>query len=200
MTSMIKKLGITIMLAIPFGLTVNAQTSTMWKLDKSHTSVNFSINHFFSAVTGRFNEFDGNFNFDPANVKGGTGDFTIQIGSVNTDDTKRDKHLQSADFFDSKSYPAMAFKSTRIEQKSKTEFTVYGKLTIKNTTKDIEVPITVTGQMEHPMMKGTTILGLSSSLKINRNDYGVGSGDWASDMVVGNEVRINIYMELNAMK
>lgn len=94
----------------------------------------------------------------------------------------------------------MTFKSTKIEKKSEKEYLVYGKLTIKDKTKDIVLPFKVTGEMEHPMMKGTVILGLTTNLKINRNDYGVGTGDWAATMVVGDEVDINIHMELNRMK
>jgi len=200
MVSTIKKFGFAVLITVMGVFTANAQNATMWKLDKSHTSVNFSINHFFSAVTCKFSTFDGNFNFDPANLKGSKADFTIAVKSVNTNDSKRDKHLQSADFFNAKAFPNMTFKSTKIEKKSEKEYLVYGKLTIKDKTKDIVLPFKVTGEMEHPMMKGTVILGLTTNLKINRNDYGVGTGDWAATMVVGDEVDINIHMELNRMK
>ena len=94
----------------------------------------------------------------------------------------------------------MTFKSTKIEKKSEKEYLVYGKLTIKDKTKDIVMPLKVTGQMEHPMKKGILILGLVSNLKINRNDYGVGTGSWAATAVVGDEVDITINMELNRKK
>lgn len=200
MVSTIKKIGFLVLISVLGVFSVNAQNATMWKLDKAHTSVNFSVNHFFSAVTGKFTSFEGNFNFDPANLQGSKADFTIEVKSVNTDDSKRDKHLQSGDFFDASTYPTMTFVSTKIEKKSEKEFLVYGKLTIKNKAKDIVLPLKVTGEMEHPMMKGTIILGLISNLKINRNEYGVGSGDWAATLVVGDEVDITINMELNRKK
>lgn len=178
----------------------NAQAATQWKLDKSHTSVNFSINHFFSAVTGKFSNFEGNFNFDPNNVAESKADFTIAVKSVNTDDSKRDKHLQSGDFFNASEFPNISFKSTKIEKKNNKEFLVYGQLTIRDKTKDVVLPLKITGEMEHPMMKGTIILGLASNLKINRTEYGVGTGSWAATMVVGDEVDINIHMELNRKK
>lgn len=200
MVSTIKKIGFAVLLTVLGAFTVNAQNATMWKLDKSHTSVNFSINHFFSAVTGKFTSFDGNFNFDPANLQGSKADFTVAVKSVNTDDSKRDEHLQSADFFNAKVFPNMTFKSTKIEKTSEKEYLVYGKLTIKDKTKEIVLPLKVTGEMEHPMMKGTIILGLSTKLTINRTDFGVGTGSWAATMVVGDEVDINIHMELNRKK
>lgn len=200
MYSTIKKISFAVILTALSVFTVNAQNATMWKVDKAHTSVNFSVNHFFSAVTGKFTSFEGNINFDPANLQGSSVNFTIPVKSVNTDDSKRDKHLQSADFFDAKSYPNITFVLTRFEKKSDKDYVAYGKLTIRNVSKDIALPFKITGEMEHPMMKGTIILGLASTIKINRNDYGVGTGSWATTMVVGDNVDININMELNRMK
>ena len=55
----------------------------------------------------------------------------------------------------------------------------------------------ITGEMQHPMMKGTTILGLEFKYTLDRTEYGVGTGDWAATAVVGDEVEITIPMELN---
>lgn len=174
-----------------------AQEATPWKLDKAHTSVNFSIKHFFSDVTGNFNDFKGTFHFDPDNLAGSNFDFTIKVGSVDTDNGKRDKHLQSKDFFNAKAYPEMRFTSDRIENKGGSDYVAHGDLTIRDQTRKVAIPFKVTGQMEHPMMKGTLILGLEFDTTINRTDFGVGTGDWAATMVVGDEVKIRIPLELN---
>ena len=193
----IKKLCFALLLILLSVFNVSAQDTTMWKIDKSHTSVNFSINHFFSAVTGKFTDFDGKIYFDPKNLKGSKAEFTVSINSVNTDNVKRDKHIQSKDFFDVNTFPKMMFKSTKFEKKSDAEFLVHGKLTVKDKTKDVILPMKITGEMEHPMMKGTLILGVAIDVAINRTDYGVGIGNWATTMVVGDKVKIYIPMELN---
>jgi len=197
MISTIKNLGLAIVLTTLITVSTSAQNATMWKVDKAHTSVNFSVNHFFSAVTGKFTKFNGQINFDPNNLKESKADFSVSINSVNTDNGKRDKHLQSADFFDAKKYPYMTFKSIKIETKSDNEFLVHGKLTIKDKTKEVILPMKITGKMEHPMKKGTVIMGIVINTTINRTDFGVGTGDWATTLVVGNEVKIHIPMELN---
>lgn len=194
--TMIFAVAITVLSTIP----VNAQNATKWKIDKKHTSVNFSINHFFSSVPGKFTDFDGMIHFDPNNLKGSKVDFSVSINSVDTDNRKRDKHLQSKDFFDAKTYSKMSFQSTKIEKKSDKEYLIHGKLTIKDKTKNVVLPMKITGKMEHPMMKGTIILGVVIDTTIDRTDYGVGTGDWAATMVVGNEVKIHIPMELNRKK
>lgn len=197
MISKIKKFSFVVLLTTISAFTANAQNATNWKLDKAHSSVNFSINHFFSEITGKFTDFNGTFNFDPNNLKGSQFTFTISVSSVNTDNSKRDKHIQSKDFFDAKSYSKIKFVSTKFEKKSDKEFFAHGKLTIRNKTKDVILPFKITGEIEHPMMKGTIVLGLSLNITLNRSDYNVGTGDWAATMVVGDEVRISIPIELN---
>jgi len=177
--------------------TMLAQKATPWKLDKAHTSVNFTVKHFFSDVTGIFGDFDGAFSFDPENLQGSGFDFTIKVASVDTDNQKRDNHLQSKDFFNVREFPEIKFASTRIEKKNDSEYIAHGNLTIRDKTKTVALPFRVTGQMEHPMMKGTTILGLEFDTTINRTEYGVGTGDWAATMVVGDEVNVKIPLELN---
>jgi polyisoprenoid-binding protein YceI len=194
----------TMVLAVAFTamsvFSTNAQDATQWKIDKAHTSVKFSINHFFSEVPGNFTDFDGTIHFDPSNLKGSKAEFAVNISSVDTNNGKRDKHLQSKDFFDAKTYPKMSFVSTKFEKKSDKEYLVHGKLTIKDKTKTVTLPMKVTGEMEHPMMKGTLILGVVFETTLDRTDYGVGTGDWAATMVVGDEVSISIPMELNRKK
>jgi polyisoprenoid-binding protein YceI len=200
MVSTIKTMVFAVGIAALSTFSVNAQDATMWKIDMPHNSVNFSINHFFSSVLGKFTDFDGMIHFDPNNLKGSKANFSVSINSVNTDDAKRDKHLKSKDFFDANAYPKMSFNSTKFEKKSDKEYLIHGKLTIKDKTKDVILPMKITGKMEHPMMKGTIILGVVIDTTIDRTDYGVGTGDWAATMVVGDEVRIHIPMELNRMK
>lgn len=192
-----KTLKITALFVVLNTLSINAQQAQMWKLDKSHTSVNFSINHFFSEVTGKFKDFDGTFYFDPNNLEESAMQFSVNVASVDTDNTKRDNHLLSKDFFNAKDFTQMQFTSEKIEKIDDKNFVVKGNLTIKDITKPISLPLKITGQMEHPMMKGTTILGLAISTTIDRTDFGVGTGDWAATMVVGNKVKITIPIELN---
>ncbi|GAA5219824.1 YceI family protein [Membranihabitans marinus] len=194
---MIKKYFLALIISLTFGWNLQGQDATMWTVDKAHTSVNFGINHFFNEVKGKFTEFDGSFHFDPDQLNQSGFSFIIQVKSVDTDNEKRDNHLQSADFFNAEQFPEIKFVSTKVEMISENKYQAMGNLTIKDVTKNIVIPFSVTGQMEHPMMEGNLILGLRIDTTLDRTDYGVGVGDWAATMVVGDEVRINIPMELN---
>jgi polyisoprenoid-binding protein YceI len=176
---------------------LQAQEAPKWKIDQSHTSVNFVATHFFSDVPGSFHTFSGDFRIDPENMAASTLHFTVQVKSVDTDNEKRDQHLRGEDFFHVSEYPTITFRSSEIEQTGKNQYKVYGKLSIREVSKEVALPVTVKGVMDHPMMKNTKILGLSIDTTLDRTEYNVGVGDWAATAVVGDEVEVDIDMELN---
>ncbi len=171
-----------------------------WDVDKVHSTVSFKINHFFTPVTGRFSEFDIDFVFDPNDLAGSKVKVVIKVNSVNTGNEKRDNDLRSDNFFGAKAYPEMIYESEKIERTDENEYLMHGKLTIKETTKDVAIPFTVLGTMDHPRRKGVEIMSVKSELKINRNEYGVGTGDWIRTNVVGDEITIQIFIEANRKK
>ncbi len=180
---------------------VQAPTPTAaptWTLDKVHSSVNFNIRHFFSDVAGSFDTFDGQVAFDPADLAGSSVTFSVDVASVDTKNDSRDGHLQSPDFFDAASHPKMTFKSTEIKKgKEEKVYDVTGQLTIRDVTKTVTIPVQFLGAMENPMKPSTYVGGFKTSFSLNRTEYQVGTGDWAATAVIGDEVDININLEVN---
>lgn len=93
----------------------------------------------------------------------------------------------------------MTFTSNSIEQVGDNQYVAKGELTIKDVTKDFELPFTLLGVMDHPRRDGVKIAGFTSEFMLKRNDYGVGTGDYISDAVIGNEVNITLNMEVNSV-
>lgn len=182
-------------IATLFSFTLLMAPARQWEVDKAHSAVTFSINHFFTPVNGRFQQFDGEFLFDPDNLKESKANFTIDVKSVDTENEKRDQHLQSTDFFNAETYPKIKFVSTGFQKKGKNGYVVNGKLTIRDVTKNVSIPFKVLGVADHPMMEGAKVMGIQAETKLKRNDFGVGTGSWAATMVVGDEVNIKITME-----
>ncbi|NKI27614.1 YceI family protein [Arenibacter sp. 6A1] len=181
----------------PAVITAQEQLAKQWELDPHHTSVNFGVKHFFNTVNGIFQEKEGTFNFDESDLANSKFTFKVAVASIDTNNEKRDKHLRSEDFFNAAMYEYITFSSNKIEKTEGNNYQVTGDLTIKDVTKTVTIPFQVTGEMEHPMMEGTLIKGLSFNTSLNRTDYGVGTGDWGMTMVVGDKVNIEINMELN---
>jgi len=171
--------------------------SIEWEIDPAHSAINFTINHFFTPVDGTFEDYDATVMFNPDDLENSMIDVTIPVTSINTRNDRRDGHLQSEDFFNAAQWPNISFESSSIESRGDNEFVAIGELTIRDVTREFELPFTLQGMMENPMQENTTVAGIVANAKLMRTDFGVGVGDWAATAVVGDEVNIQLNLELN---
>jgi polyisoprenoid-binding protein YceI len=167
-----------------------------WGLDFDHTGFYFSINHIYSTVRGHFDKYEGTVMFSPDDLANSRFDFEVEMESVNTNNSKRDRHLNSEDFFDSKKYPTMSFKSRAIKHVKDNQYTVDGTLTIKDVSKEIVVPFTFFGIKDFPFDKKSEVAGFEARMTLDRLAYNVGSGKYVDMGVVGQEVDVLISMEV----
>lgn len=167
-----------------------------WTIDEAHSNVSFEVRHFFTPVSGKFQDYSSQINFDPENLDKSSIDVQIMVSSINTDNEKRDGHLQSGDFFNAEKYPQITFKSNKITKNGENKFVAQGKLTIKDITKDVNLPFTLLGIQDHPQKENTKIAGVKIDHSINRNEFNVGTGNWTETAVVGGDVDISIALEM----
>jgi polyisoprenoid-binding protein YceI len=171
-----------------------------WNIDKAHSAVNFEVTHFFTPVNGQFNNYDATVNFDPNNLEESMIDVTIMVNSIDTKNERRDGHLRTADFFNAEKFPHITFKSSNIEKTGENQFVANGTLTIKDVSQEVALPFTLLGIKDNPMKENTMVAGITASTKVDRTAYTVGTGDWASDAVIGDEVTVELNLELNTEK
>src|ERR1700730_230119 len=171
---------------------------TPWQIDPAHSAAHFSVRHLMiSNVRGEFTNISGSALIDPADLSNSSVEVTIQAASLSTREPQRDEHLRSADFFDVAKYPALTFRSKRIESLGAEYFKLVGDLTIHGVTKevtfDIEGP---TPAIKDPW--GNVRAGVTGSTKINRKDFGLvwNALTETGGVVVGDEVKITIEAEL----
>lgn len=171
-----------------------------WKIDPPHTQITFSVNHFFTPVSGRFEDFDIKLDYNEHNPAKTKIEAKINVASVNTGNEMRDEHLRSADWFEAEKYPYMTFKSKSVRQVGN-QLLAKGELTIKGKAQQVELPITLLGSKDIPppmqaMLGGAQkVASFHAETSLARADYGVGVGSWAGTMVVGGDVRIEIQLE-----
>jgi len=178
--------------------TANDDDVTSWQIDKSHSAINFTINHFFTPVDGSFDEYTADVKFDPADLENSSIDVEIQVASVNTRNERRDGHLKTDDFFNAANYPSIKFVSNRITAEGDNNFIAHGQITIRDVSKEFSLPFELLGVMDHPMRENSKVAGIVASAVLMRNDFGVGTGDWRATAVVGNKVNIRLNLELLA--
>ncbi len=184
------------MILIMAVLALGGTAQTNWSFDNAHTAVKFSVTHLvISEVEGQFKKFSGkvsskNEDFTDANIE-----FAIEVGSINTDNESRDKHLKSDDFFNAEKFPNISFKSTSFKKVSGNKYALEGDLTIRDVTKRVKLDVIYNGTVKDPY--GNTKAGFKISGNVNRFDYNLKWNTLAeAGPVVGKDVNLTINVEL----
>src|SRR5262245_62140251 len=127
---------------------------TTWNIDPSHSVVEFSARHIMiTTVKGRFRKMKGVIRVDEADPDRSTVEVSIESGSVDTGDDKRDAHLRSADFLDVEHYPSIWFRSRRVDGaygKPGDRFKVVGDLIIRGVTQEVALDAVFEGRGRDP--------------------------------------------------
>jgi polyisoprenoid-binding protein YceI len=172
-------------------------TKTVWNIDPTHSEIQFKVKHLvISTVTGHFRQFEGTVETEGDDFATASIHFEANTASVDTNQTQRDEHLRSVEFFDSEKYPKMTFQSTSIEKTDDDTYTVTGDLTIKDVTKSVELKAEYGGSMTD--FYGNYKSGFEISGKLNRKEFGL---TWAAvteagGIVVGDEVKLVLNVQL----
>lgn len=182
---------ILILISLVF-VTASLSAQTKWKVDPYHSSLNFNISHSgISIVNGKFLEYTGELTTTGKALEGANVNFTVKVNSINTNVTDRDNHLRSADFFEVAKYPNMTFKSDKILATGKqNKYLLYGKLTIKDVTKDVIFDVQYGGTVKTD--NGEKI-GVEARTTINRFDYNIDFDPTASG--IAQDVNIVIHAQ-----
>lgn len=172
-------------------------TKTKWGIDASHSEVQFKVKHLvISTVTGFFKKFSGTVESETEDFDGAKVNISIETGSIETNVADRDAHLKSPDFFAAEQYPNIEFKNAVLKKVDGSEYKLKGDLTIRNTTKSVELSVEYGGTAADPW--GNTRAGFEINGKINRKDFGL---NWsavteAGGVVVADDVKLHFNIEL----
>ena len=175
---------------------VSTQEET-WTIDPDHSHVEFSVKHMMIAtVKGRFTDVSGSVvvtGGDPATARVAA---TIATSSISTGSAQRDAHLQAEDFFHVERYPAITFRSRRVERTLYGDLRMTGDLTIRGITREVEVAVEEIGRATDAW--GSERAGFSATTRISRREFGL---TWnqlleTGGVAVSDEVRIALEIEL----
>jgi len=143
-----------------------------YQIDPVHSNILFKVKHLgISTVMGKFDKFEGNFSFDEKNPKGDQVDVSIDTTSVDTQNDRRDTHLNSADFFEVDKYPTAKFTAKKASAMKDGKFQLTGNLTLHGVTKPVVLDVEYSGAVTDKMM-GQRV-AFTATTEINRQDFGV---------------------------
>ncbi|WP_276755071.1 YceI family protein [Pseudoalteromonas marina] len=138
----------------------------------AHAFVNFKIKHLgYSWLHGRFNTFDGEFNYDAEKPNASKIMVNIDTTSLDSNHAERDKHLRGKDFLNVDKYPTATFKSTNITFNNDDSGKVTGDFTLHGVTKSITFEIDKIGEGQDPW--GGYRVGFEGETSLKLSDYGI---------------------------
>lgn len=186
-----KKISLLMVLTLAT-LAVSAET---WVSDRSHSKLGFSISHMVvSHVSGSFKQFEVKAVTSKADYSDVKIDVVAQIQSINTDDDKRDAHLQTEDFFNSKQFPTLTFKSTSVTHVKGKAYKLKGNLTMHGVTKPVVLDLIFEGKVTNPMNK-KVLAAFTVKGVLKRSAFAIGAKFPAA--MLGDDVTLDINAELS---
>jgi polyisoprenoid-binding protein YceI len=173
-------------------LPAQAAENTIFQIDPNHSEVGFKVRHFLNSVPGKFTDFTGEIQVNEADMSKSSVSATIQVKSVDTGNTDRDDHLQSADYFDAAKYGTITFQSTKWVPTGVDTYDVTGDLTMLGVTKPVVLKVKYLGQQEGVgPYQGLLINGWEGTTVIKRSDWGLDAGA----PIVGDEVTVELNIQ-----
>ncbi len=167
-----------------------------WRLDPEHTSLEFRVKHMgLARVRGVFRVFEGALSAGPHGELSGWA--AIDAASLETGVAARDDHLRSPDFFAVSEHPRITFETTAVEYAGGERLRIAGELTIRGTTRAIELEGELLGTVREE--DGGLRLGIEATGVLDRRDFGL-TWNTAVDgggLLVGN--RVDLRLEVSAL-
>ena len=176
---MIKTLVLSLLLA-------SAADAASFHFDASNSELGFTGDYGGEAVPGVFKKFSGKADFDLAHPLATRFDTEIEVASLDTDYAERDDTLRDAEFFDVETHPRARWVSTGDCTAGATHLSCPGTLTLKGVTHAVSLEIS-------PGADGRSIQGKAV---LSRDQFSIGSGEWADPETIANAVEIRFKLQL----
>lgn len=156
----------------------------IWHIDPDKSWLRFTATQNGAPLTGEFNDFSGDIQFDPQHMAESHVKITVTMSSASAAYKEVTDLLKTESFFNPKKFPKAVFISNSFSKLKDMQYDVKGHLTLLNKT----LPMTLHFTLEKYNATEAIAQGNTS---MKRLDFGVGKGEWSSTNQVENDVAIN---------
>lgn len=165
---------------------VTPGTARAWTINRAASSIEFTGTHAGAAFKGRFEQWEGQVWFDPADLAGSKAVVLVKAGTARTGDATQEGSLTGAEWFDPSAYPTARFEATSFKALGGDRYEATGTLRIKTTTVPVVLPFT--------FEEANGVATVAGRLELDRTALDLGmmsdaSGDWVSKFI-GVEIRV----------
>ena len=172
---------------IPILLVAVPSSAAEWQMQPGSE---FTFEATFEGVPtpGRFAGFELDLYFDPDNPDDARLRVTVDLAAADMGDPEMNAVLADPAWFDSATSPEAVFDSKDIDERPDGEFVANGILELKSTRQAVAVPFAWCESADGARMRGELVL--------ERTDFDVGSGEWATDDSIGVDVLLRFDIRL----
>jgi polyisoprenoid-binding protein YceI len=151
---------------VPVTTAIPGYLAGTWQADPAACTIAFAVRQMvISKVRGRFTGYDVTI-VTGDNPQHSSVTATIDVGSLDTGNPRRDKHLRSAAYLDAERFPEMAYRSTRVWPTSG-GWIVDGTLTLHGVTAQVPLTLALT-EFDGDRARFT------ATARISRREFGAG--------------------------
>lgn len=176
--------------ALALWMLAGAASAQVWQVDAAHSTLTFTNTYQTVTYTGRFRKFSAAIAYDPSNLAQAKFDVTVDIASLDTQNSERDQAALGAAFFDAAKFPQAHFVTTMFRRAPNGEVLAEGELSLRGVVKPVTLVVKFTPQGDHATLDVTA--------QVQRLDFGIGSGEWADPSMIGNGVTVHGHLLLHA--
>lgn len=172
----------------------------IWTLDADNSEIQFTVGHLAAtSVNGYFEEFESSISTEGNNLSEANVSVSIKTESISTNNSHRDKHLRSADFFNCAKYPEMHFTGKFSKKTGSKTGVVNGDLTIKNVSRIVTLTAESDTYSSGDGNAPRIVFVLSGT--INRKDFGLrwNSISELGGLVISDKITLTIHAEYTAV-
>ncbi|GAQ51376.1 YceI family protein [Streptomyces acidiscabies] len=170
-----------------------------YTIDPVHSTIGFSVRRaMISTVRGRFGRFEGLLLLDGSDPSRSEAYASVQTDSVDTGVLDRDTQVAGPTFFDSATYPLMAFRSTGIFPAGGDAFRLAGSLRIKDIELPLDIDVVFGGSGDDS--SGRHRVGFAGSATLRRSDWGLA---WNTPLETGGVLisdKVTLSLDISAIR
>lgn len=138
----------------------------------AHASINFRISHLGTSwLTGRFNDFSGEFSYDSEKPEASKISVDIDVTSLDSNHAERDKHIRGKKYLNVDAHPQASFTSTSFAPNADGGGVMKGTLTLYGTSKEISIDVKKVGEGKDPW--GGYRAGFEGTTSFKPKDFGM---------------------------
>jgi polyisoprenoid-binding protein YceI len=170
---------------------IAANALAQQRLVLEQSEISFTSKQLGVPVDGRFRRFDAQVSFTPNRPEEARIALTVDLASVTLGTAETEDELAKPDWFSMRQFPQAIFQSGSVKALGGGRFDVAGKLSVKGTSRDVVVPVTLSQSAGKTSATGAFV--------IKRLDFRIGDGEWKDTSLVANDVQVRFRLSLTGI-